>query len=226
MLDQFSDIVEAAGAALEIPGQILLTPIVRNWRVHWGATEEEAQKRLPGDDFVPEPKWSYTHAIDIKTSADKVWPWLVQIGQGRGGFYSYEVLENAIGCDIQNTDRILPEFQNLKIGDTVALHPKNALFRVAKLVTNKLLVLCAHNDDGSQIEAAWGFYLIDNPAGGTRLIVRGRYQYGDNLFSNFVLGPGVFEPVSFVMTRKMMDGIKSLAEKQPDASMTRIQIIK
>ncbi|ACF13434.1 conserved hypothetical protein [Chloroherpeton thalassium ATCC 35110] len=226
MLDQLSDIVEAAGAAIEIPGQILLTPIVRNWRVHWGATEEEATKRLPGDDFVPEPKWSYTHAIDIKASAEKIWPWIAQIGQGRGGFYSYEMLENAIGCDIHNADKILPEYQNLKIGDTITLHPKNQPLQVAKLVPNKLLVLCGHNEDGSIVESTWGFYLIDNPNGGTRLIVRGRYQYGDNFLSNVLLGPGLLEPVNFVMSRKMMDGIKNLAEKQPDATMTKIQIIR
>lgn len=80
-----------AGAAL-IAFHVLFTLVFRKWRVGWGATREELRKSLPGDDLIPDPKWQYTHAVTIHASAAQVWPWVVQIGQGRVGFYSYELL--------------------------------------------------------------------------------------------------------------------------------------
>ena len=87
----------------------LITPFLRSRRTQWGATEEEVKGSLPGDEIIANPKWQYTQAITIAVPAEKVWPWLVQIGQGRGGFYSYQALENLVGCNIHNADRIILE---------------------------------------------------------------------------------------------------------------------
>ena len=101
----FQNIIEGIGGALLIGVNLVLGPILRPKRIRWGATDDEVQQTVPGDELVPQPKWSYTQAITIRAPAAEVWPWLVQMGQGRGGFYSYESLENLVGCDIHNTDR-------------------------------------------------------------------------------------------------------------------------
>ena len=98
---KFKDIGERLAGAFLIAAA-LLTPFLRLWRTKWGATDAEVHRSLPGDDLIPHPKWRYTHAITIRASAAEVWPWLVQMGQGRGGMYSYEWLENLVGCDIHN----------------------------------------------------------------------------------------------------------------------------
>lgn len=76
-----------------------------------------------GDALVPTPRGGFTHGITIRALASRVWPWVVQIGQGKGGFYSYEFLENLVGCEIHNADRLVPEWQDVKVGDLLRLHP-------------------------------------------------------------------------------------------------------
>jgi hypothetical protein len=95
-------LLESLSGASLIAIHILLYPLLRGWRRRWGSTEEERALRLPGDELVPEPQWGYDHAISIDAPRSAVWPWLLQLGQGRGGFYSYEGLENLIGCQVRN----------------------------------------------------------------------------------------------------------------------------
>src|SRR5262245_2575048 len=123
---------------LAILGGILLAVVtyvvlVRPWHMSWGTTKEERRGSLPGDDLVPQPISQATHAITICAPAAEVWPWLVQMGQGRGGFYSYDWLENLFGCNIQNAGQIIPQWQDLKVGAGVRLHPKSPPLSVALL---------------------------------------------------------------------------------------------
>jgi hypothetical protein len=98
---------------------------VRPWHLRRDATDDEVQQPLPGDELAPpHPKLNTTHAITIHAPAVDVWPWLVQIGQDRGGFYSYTWLENLVGCHMRNADRLRPAWQRLAVGDSVWLHPK------------------------------------------------------------------------------------------------------
>jgi len=76
----------------------------------WRATPAETKRALPGDELVPEPRIQITHAVTIAAPVERVWPWLAQIGQDRGGFYSYEWLENLAGCEMRNADRVHPEW--------------------------------------------------------------------------------------------------------------------
>jgi hypothetical protein len=101
----------AAGAAY--------TLFVRPWHLRWGATDDENTMPLPGDDIKPDAGVSVTHAVTIDASPDVVWRWLVQIGQGRGGFFSYDFIENLFDLDIHNVYEIRPELQDLKVGDFV-----------------------------------------------------------------------------------------------------------
>ena len=97
--------------------------IVRPWHTRWRATSQDVRKRLPGDELVPNPTLESTRAITIRAPAEEVWRWLVQLGQDRGGFYSYDRLENLAGADIHNVDWIVPQMQHLKVGDFVPMAP-------------------------------------------------------------------------------------------------------
>jgi len=108
--------------------------------LHWGATVEEASTPLPGDDLVPEPAYVTTRTITVQAPAEAVWPWLVQLGQGRGGFYTYDRLEQMVGAGIRSADHIVPELQQLAIGDTVPLSPVGGP-KVALLDPGRALVL-------------------------------------------------------------------------------------
>jgi hypothetical protein len=215
----------AAGieGAFLIGANLALWPLLRGWRLRWGATGDEVQRVLPGDELVPHPKWLYTHAITVRATAAKVWPWLAQMGQGRGGFYSYEFLENLVGCDIHNADRIMPEFQNLQVGDGIKLAPSMLGFPAAIVEPGRAILLHADTRVGSApvptsqkpgdyFATTWVFFLDEQSDGTTRLITRSRYDYNDTLANRLMYGTVLVEPISCVMQRKMLLGIKLRAE--------------
>jgi hypothetical protein len=207
---------------------------IRPWHVKWGATDAEAAASLPGDSLVSQPKISATHAITVQGSAADVWPWLVQIGQGRAGFYSYEGVENLLGLNIHNSDRILPEFQELKVGDVVPLAPDGAGVPVAFLEPNRSLVLGGRVDaqtkgpltledksPGAYYEASWGFFLQPIDAYSTRLIERFRMDWGPETFANDLFYRSILEPGSFIMERRMLLGIKERVEATSESRGAR-----
>lgn len=202
----------------------LITPFLNDRRRKWGATEDEVGKAWPGDDLVPRPKGEYMHAITIKAPAAAVWPWLVQIGQGRGGFYSYEFLENLIGCKMHNADRIIPELQNLEVGDSIPMHPTMGYpYRVAAIEPSCALILSIRVDvktgklfkHGDKLpekyqNMSWLFFLDEQDDGTTRLISRSRNAWNQSLGNSIFYG--IFGPLTLEMDRKMLKGIKQRAE--------------
>ena len=165
----------AAGAAV-IGGAAAYVLAVRSWQLRWGATDEEVDATLPGDDLIPNPDLVATRAITVHTAADQVWPWIAQLGQGRGGFYSYDALENLVGCDIHSADRIVPEWQDLKVGDQVKLAPEVGL-GVAVVEPGRALVLRGGVPMGAvppPYDFTWAFVLRERSDGTTRLLVRER----------------------------------------------------
>lgn len=204
--------------------------VIRPWHLRWGATDEEVARSLPGDDLVPNAKLNATHAVTIRAAAAEVWPWLVQIGQGRGGFYSYAWIENMMGLDIHNADRIIPEFQHLEVGDTIPLAPGGFGIPVAALEAEKYLLL--HGDSrtdeaataalnmpaGSHLAATWLFYLDEQADGTTRLIERIHIDWGPPALGG--LDRYLFwEPGVFLMERKMLLGIKERVEAHKGARL-------
>ena len=178
---------------------------VRPWHLRWGATEEELEMSLPGDELVEHPRLNATRAITISVPVEDVWPWLVQVGQKRGGFYSYTWLENLVGCDMHNANQIVPDWQDLKVGDEVWLHPKAPPLKVLAIEPGRAIVL----------ENSWTFCLLPVDDHTTRLIIRGCGQFNPDLKNallNLILWRGVLEPAHFIMERKMMLGIKQRAE--------------
>jgi hypothetical protein len=105
--------------------------LARGRQLGWGATAQETEGALPGDDLIGDSDLTATRAITVRATADRVWPWIAQLGQGRGGFYSYDSLENLLGCDIHSADRIVPEWQGVAVGDEVKLYPDGPLDVVA-----------------------------------------------------------------------------------------------
>ncbi|SDD21890.1 hypothetical protein [Rhodococcus tukisamuensis] len=208
--DRAHTVVESVGGAVLIAAHLLARPL-RHWRATWGATDEEAAATFPGDDLVPDATWSYTHAITVAAPPERLWPWIVQLGQGRGGFYSYPGLENLVGCHVQNATDVLDRFQHLAVGDPVLLHPKAPPLTVAAIEPGRHLVLIGSSPDGADA-SLWAFHLLDDGDGGTRLIERGRYAHSGGRASSLAFGPTLLEPISFVMSRKMLRTLRALAE--------------
>src|SRR5215831_8858762 len=119
------------GIAVVLISGIAYWEIARPWFNHWGATGEEVRESVPGDVLVTRPDFVSTRAITIHAPASAVWPWVVQMGQNRGGFYSYSGLQNLAGSGIRNTDRIDPALQNLRVGDDFRVHAKMPPLTVA-----------------------------------------------------------------------------------------------
>jgi hypothetical protein len=200
----------AGAAAIGSAAAYLL--VVRPWQLRWGATDEERDATLAGDDLLPNPDLIATRAITVHALADQVWPWIAQLGQGRGGFYSYDALENLVGCDIHSAERIVPEWQDLKVGDQVKLAPEVGL-GVAGVEPDRALVLRGGVPMGTvppPYDFTWAFIVREQPDGTTRLLVRERYAYTQRW------APSLVEPVAvvaFVMTQRMLRGIRDRAER-------------
>jgi hypothetical protein len=196
------------GAALST-GYVL----ARQQALRLGATQVERSIGLPGDELLPDADLVATRAITVPAPASAVFPWLVQLGQGRGGFYSYDALENLLGLDIHSADRIVPEWQDLAVGDPVRLAERVEL-RVARQEPDRALVLqgdapALPDEETAPFDFVWSFVLRPGQLPDTtRLVVRERYGYRE---------PWARYPVaamtwaSTLMTAGMLRGIRDRA---------------
>ena len=162
----------------------------------------------PGDNLIDTPHLAASRSIVIAAEPQKVWPWLVQMGQGRGGFYSYTFLENLIGCKMKNADQIHPEWQALKVGDKVSIHPKANPLHVALLKANEHLVF----SQTRPVPWTWAFCLEEAGDGSCKLVVRTRAKV-DNWIGRWLAKPAVWVGHG-LMERKMLQGIKRRAESR------------
>jgi hypothetical protein len=164
----------------------------------WGATQAETETVLPGDEFIQDAPWAgQTRAITINAPVQEVWPWLAQIGQDRGGFYSYEWLENLAGCQMHNADRVHAEWQLRTVGDEVPLHPDGGL-RLLRFDPNEALAM----------DGGWNLALKSIDPGTSRLYARSRQRM--NAAGAFYIA--LIELPHFIMERRMLLGIKQRAE--------------
>jgi hypothetical protein len=197
----------ALGAMVPAGLEVATYPAWRRWCLTWGATKDEAKAELPGDELLAEAATVTTRAVSIDAPPAAVWPWLVQMGPGRGGAYTYDWVENLLGLDMHSADEILPEFQDLKVGDEQRLGKSGPALRVEILDQDRAMV--SRSTDGN-----WAWALILVPDGdGTRLISRNRFKLPGAGAVTRLTYKYFMEPGSLVMERKMLLGIKERAER-------------
>jgi hypothetical protein len=164
---------------------------------------------LPGDDLLPEADMLSTRAITIDAPPAQVWPWLVQMGSGRGGAYTYDWIENLFGLDMHSADEILPQFQDLDVGDVLPMGDQGPAMRVEVCDAPRTLVF--RSEDGRWV---WIFSLSEQ-WGRTRLVSRNRIAEGSTSVTRRLADRLIMEPGSLVMERKMLIGIRDRAECSP-----------
>jgi hypothetical protein len=224
-MTSISEVVENTGGAAMIASTVLLRPLLARRNRRWNATDDEVTRTLPGDERVPAPALTQTLAVTIDAPPSQVWPWLAQIGQERGGLYSYELLENIARCQMRNADRIVPEWE-LHVGDLVRLGPPGyPVHKVVGLERGHWLLLAGADlktgdvpelprpDQAEYTNYSWVFYLHEQPDGATRLITRNHLDYAPRSLALNVMWQWFTDPIGFVMTRKMLLGIKQRAEE-------------
>ena len=189
----------------------------------WGTQADEATRSLPGDDLVPHARYATTRAITINAPAEAVFPWLVQLGQNRGGFYTYDALENLFRLDIHSADRIHPEWQELRAGvDYVSLDPQQTMkMTIVELEAPHTMVIrtgepgTAPQEPGDffkgEIAGTWAFIVEPIDEATSRLIVRWRAEWRRSTAAALA-APILLEPVHFIMERGMLLGIRKRAE--------------
>jgi hypothetical protein len=180
---------------------------IRRWMSRWGTTSSELSQVMSGDSLVVEPTYSGTMAVSIDAPPEDIWPWLVQMGYRRGGLYSYDRLDRLFGyLDRPSATSILPEFQDLAVGDNIPLG-RGPNWPVAVVEPCRALVLDMRNMDGFDWVWQFGLYTVDEKR--TRLVSRSCVRTQGvwaRLFTYAV------EPAGFLMTRRMLLGIKERAE--------------
>ncbi|QPL05136.1 MULTISPECIES: hypothetical protein [Actinomyces] len=164
---------------------------------------------LPGDDLLPGATLVETHETMLTASAAAVWPWLVQMGYGRGGFYTFDVLQRLAGVGIVNADAIDPAWQDLAEGDRMCLAEDLSL-AVALLEPERCLVLSSQGgsapaDSGMDFDFTWAFVLAPTASGTCRLIVRERYVLHTPAAARMVRSA---RPVARLMTHGMLHGLR------------------
>jgi hypothetical protein len=215
--DDYRDVIEGVSGAA-VMALDLLSPFLRRAREHWGLAADAASHAYPGDRLVPQPRWSWTHGIEIDAPAAAVWPWIAQIGADRGGFYSYQWLENLAGCSLQNAEAIHPEWA-VREDDALVLHPKAPPLRVAAVERERYFVAWAAPDgkarDAGKPWASSSWLFMVEPLGERRcrLISRFRSACSDDLATRLALGPSLVEPIGFAMDRRMLIGVKQRSEQ-------------
>ncbi len=215
-------IIEGIGGAAAIAVSVLFAPLIRSWYRRWGSADEELRLAIPGDELVPHPKSQVNMAVTVDAPPEQVWPWFVQLGCQRGGWYSYDLLDNG---GRPSADRIIPEYQQLQVGDLIKAVPKGEFgFPVAIIEPNRQLTMAgttntrtgeAADPDDPDLDAYFSgnqtFLLNQLDGRHTRLIFRMRIDWNASLL-NTVINKGFVEPITFVMGRKTLLNVKQLAE--------------
>ena len=196
--------------------------VARPWYLSWGADERLRTAPLPGDNLLWLGKPRETRAVLIQAQASAVWPWVAQIGQDRAGFYSYQVLENLVGCQLRNLDYLVPALQRWQEGDKLWMYPPDRAGGIgqaplARYDPGRALVFYTRRPGTALTDppdGTWAFVVDPVDRDSSRLIMRGRGR-GTLGLLGASFERSTFEPIHFVMERKMMEGIKMRAEGRP-----------
>lgn len=180
---------------------------VRRWFNRWGTTPDEVTRVMPGDEVITNPTSGAMQAVTVDAPPDDIWPWLVQMGYQRGGLYSYDWLDRLFGfLDRPSATRVLPEFQHLAVGDKIPWGHGEEL-TVTAIEPSRALVL---DYQGHGMEWVWQFGLYPLDANRTRLVTRGTERVPNAV--GWRLAMLISEPAAFIMTTRMLLGVKQRAE--------------
>jgi hypothetical protein len=188
-------------------------PLYRHWHLRWGATHDEVHGSMPGDEVVPHPSFNATRAITIDAPPELVWPWIVQMGYRRAGFYTYALLDNA---GYESADRILEGYQSLEIGDWMPMAKQvneTTAFRVQAFELNQWLLW-------EKPDSTWAWKLLPLHGGRTRLTSRLQQRYAWERPGSAILTLVLLEFGDFPMMRRVLKGIKVRAERMSAARST------
>jgi hypothetical protein len=192
-------------------------PVYRHWHLRWGATDEEVQGSMPGDEVVPNPSFNATRAITVDASPELVWPWIVQMGYRRAGFYTYALLDNA---GYESADRVLEEYQPPTIGDWMPMAKQvneTTAFRVKAFALNEWLLW-------EKPDSTWAWKLLPLDGGRTRLVLRLKARYAWERPGSAILTLVLLEFGDFPMMRRVLKGIKVRAQRMSAARSTSAAI--
>jgi hypothetical protein len=181
-------------------------PLYRRWHLRWGATDQEVHGPMPGDELVPKASLQATRAITIDAPPALVWPWIVQMGYRRAGFYTYDLLDNA---GVHSADRILEQYQPPTIGDWMPMAKRineTTAFRVKAFAINQWLLW-------EKPDSTWAWKLVPLEGGRTRLIARLKQRYAWEKPGSAMLTLVLLEFGDFAMMRRVLKGIKTRAER-------------
>ena len=181
--------------------------LLRKRCLTWGATPDEIARALPGDELLVTADIVSTRAVTIDAPPSAIWPWLVQMGSGRGGAYTYDWIENLFGLGMHSATEILPQFQDVKAGDEMQLGPKRPKMRVEILDPRR--VFTVRFEDGKWV---WIFALFPEQEA-TRLVSRNRIATPEAALPTRLFNLLFMEPGSLLMERKMLLEIKQRAER-------------
>jgi len=203
-------------------GVFVTWPLSKHWLANWGSTRDEQSGTWKGDSFVNDPEVTNTRAVTIAAAPGRVWPWIVQFGLGRAGFYSYELLERAVGIPVRNIESVLPQFQALRVGDEIRLHPAAPGVPVADICAHRHVCFGVSKELEERFERpdparSWSMYLVPRGANATRLILRSCIEPLRRTTLGRRVGRAVEEPIDFIMEQRMLRSLRRLAEMQPGA---------
>jgi hypothetical protein len=190
-----------------------VTPLVRPWHMHWGATRAEVAAPMPGDDIVRRAQFNATRAITISAPPEQVWPWIAQLGYRRAGFYTYDLVDNA---GERSADRIIEEYQRIQVGDLIPMwHDARGLavaYRVDSFQTNEWMLWVHRPHENEQPDSTWSWQLLRSDDR-TRLITRMKQDYRWQTPRLAMFNLILMEFGDFAMERRMLKGIKARAER-------------
>lgn len=196
---------EALAVVADLP-RFVTAPLYRRHHLTWGATAQECEAAMPGDDLVPGAQYVTTRAVTVEAPPHAVWPWLVQVGCLRAGFYSDDLLDN---LGHPSAREVIPELQDLAVGRWVPMSPfrptTDTAFKVHSFEPERQLLW-------EKPDSSWAWVLVGLPGGRTRLVTRVHARYDWSRPASAVLGLALMELGDFAMMRRMLLGIKERAE--------------
>jgi hypothetical protein len=194
---------------------ILSWPVAKRWLSNWGSTPAERARAWPGDELAPAAVVVYTRAIDVSAPVEVVWQWVVQFGLGRAGFYSYEFIERLVGIPVRNVESILPDHQDLHVGEEIKLHPEAPGIPVAMVAPGQHV--CFGEPGETTVRTpdprrSWSIYVVPTSPSSARLILRSCIEELRAPTVKMRLGVAFEAPIDFTMEQRMLRTMRRLSE--------------